>query len=136
MITVGWCEKVSLPLLNIKSMRAKIDTGARTSAIHAYHVTPYSHEGQMYLSFTLHPSKNKYVPCEALMADERVVKSSNGHMETRYVIITPLLINGESWPIEITLTNRDEMGFPFLLGRSAMHRRLLVNPSKRYLIQP
>jgi len=133
---VGWREWVALPALGIDAIKAKIDTGASTSSLHAVHVRRFVEDGRERVEFEVHPRQrhtDKTVRCVADVCDERLVTSSSGHREKRLVIRTPILIAGRSWPIELTLANRDTMGFRMLLGRAAMHGRLLVDPSASFL---
>lgn len=133
---VGWREWIGLPELGIDRIKAKVDTGASTSSIHAVHVKRFKENGIERVRFEVHPMQRRTdvtVECVADVFDERHVTSSTGHREKRLVIRTPILIAGRSWPIELTLANRDTMGFRMLLGRAAMHGRLLVDPSASYL---
>lgn len=133
---VGWREWVALPELGIQHIKAKIDTGARTSALHAFDVKPHQEDGTYRVQFKIHPIQKDdttIINCEADVYDERWITDSGGHRELRFVIKTPIIVNNVSWPIEITLTNRDTMGFRMLLGRTAMHERLIVDPSQSFL---
>lgn len=136
-ILVGWRETVSLPDLGIDKINAKIDTGARTSCIHTFRLETFSKDGKKWVRFWVHPeqkSQAKEVVCEALIVDERSVRDSGGHEEMRYVISSTLKIGQGSWPIEITLTNRENMAFRMLLGRTAMHHKIIVDPVQSFLI--
>ncbi|MEH6638707.1 MAG: ATP-dependent zinc protease [Porticoccaceae bacterium] len=136
-ITVGWREWLSLPELGLPPVKAKIDTGARTSCLHAFSLQPFSRDGKPWVRFGMHPNQrdiSKEIFCEAEVIDERIVTDSGGHKETRYVILTQLVLPTASWPIEVTLTNRDSMRFRMLLGRSAMQGRIVVMPDQSYLL--
>lgn len=134
---IGWREWVSLPEIGIKRIKAKVDTGARTSALHAFEVDPYKRARQDRVRFYMHPfqeRKDIVVECDALVVDYRAVTDSGGHKEKRYVIQTQIVLGGEAWPIEITLTDRETMKFRMLLGRTAMRKHVIVDPGKSYLL--
>lgn len=136
---IGWREWVSLPELHIERIKAKIDTGARTSALHAFDLKPTHTNGANRIQFKIHPiqeDESTVLICTANIHDERWITDSGGHRERRFVIKTPILLGDMTWPIEITLTNRDTMGFRMLLGRTAMDERLIVDPSQSFLMRP
>lgn len=133
---IGWREVVGLPDLNIDKIKVKVDTGARTSALHAHRITTFSKDNATYVRFFVHPNQHKKKPeieCTALVVDEREVKNSGGKATKRFVIRTHIKTGDAIWPIELTLTNRDEMGFRMLLGRQAVRRRFLVDPGRSYI---
>ena len=133
---IGWREWVSLPDLGLKSIKAKVDTGARTSSLHAYDVEEFKRGGRKMIRFVLHPeqrSVKETVHTEAPLIDHRRVKPSSGHSELRPVILTTVELMGQRWEVEFTLTRRDEMGFRMLLGRQAMRGRFVVDPGRSYL---
>jgi hypothetical protein len=134
-MVLGWREWVGLPTLGVPFIKAKLDTGARTSAIHAYDIEPFERDGVTWLRFVLHPDQRSTrlsVPCEAPMLDRRAVRSSDGALSDRYAILTPLSVAGFNWNIELTLAGRDDMGFRMLLGREALRGRVLVDPGAAY----
>ncbi|MCW9023638.1 MAG: ATP-dependent zinc protease [Gammaproteobacteria bacterium] len=136
-ITIGWREWCSLPELGLNNIKAKIDTGARTSCLHAFSTEDYIRDGQKWVRFGMHPNQkdtNTEIYCEAKIVDERDVTDSGGHKEKRYVISTQLVLGSQQWPIELTLTNRDSMTFRMLLGRTAMKERVIVNPDKSFIL--
>lgn len=133
--TAGWREWVGLERLGVLRIKAKLDTGARTSAIHAFDVDSFSRDGERWVRFSIHPlQKNDAVAiaCEEKVADIRTVTNPGGRREKRYIIRTDLTLGGETWPIDLSLTDRDEMGFRLLIGRTAMHGKLLVDPDRSY----
>lgn len=134
-IRVGWREWVGLPDLGIDSLKAKIDTGARTSALHTFALETGHEHGQRVVRFGVHPRQHdtdlvKW--CQAPITDERDVRDSGGHRERRYVIVTDLVMGSRRWPIEVTLTSRDTMLFRMLIGRTAMSA-LHVDPGASFL---
>lgn len=136
MIQVGWREWLALPDIGLPAIKAKVDTGAKTSALHAFYVERFRHNGGDWVRFGVHPiqkDSKTIVHCEAPLLGSRVVSDSGGHRERRFVIETRVQLSGHEWPIELTLTNRDNMLFRMLLGRRAMEARILVNPTASYL---
>ncbi len=132
---IGWREWVGLPDLGIKAIKVKVDTGARSSSLHAFDVQEFSRDGVSWVRFQIHPvqrSSDQAATAEAPVFAFRSVRSSSGKAAIRPVIITRVLLLGVSWPIELTLANRDEMGFRMLLGREACRRRFLVDAGKSY----
>ncbi|WOD39406.1 ATP-dependent zinc protease [Nodosilinea sp. E11] len=133
---IGWREWVALPALGVDAIKAKIDTGARSSSLHAFGVERFERGGRAMVRFQAHPlqrNDDDSVTAEAVLLDHRLVRNSGGQAELRPVIETPVQVGGVVWAIELTLTNRDEMGFRMLLGRQAVRRRYLVDPGRSYL---
>lgn len=127
---------MALPQLGIPAIKAKVDTGARTSALHAFELEPFEQDGVAKVRFGIHPLQRRndiMLYCTVDVVDQRVVSDSGGHREKRYVIRTPILVGRAIWTIELTLTDRDTMLFRMLLGRTAMHRRLVIDPSLSYV---
>lgn len=129
-----WC---AFPELGIPTIKARVDSGAKTSALHAINIAPFIKNDTNWVKFDINPIQNNLktvIHCEARLVDKRIVKSSSGFREQRYVIQSILEIGESKWPIEMTLTNRDSMGFRMLLGREAMSGRVLVDPEQKYLL--
>ncbi|MEO1475489.1 MAG: 30S ribosomal protein S6--L-glutamate ligase [Pseudomonadota bacterium] len=136
--TLGWEEWLALPGLGLPAIRAKVDTGARTSALHATVIEPFGSEKNPQVRFLLQPDPDDpslEITCSARVVDRRNVTSSNGETELRYVIETPVEMGGRMWPIEITLTNRDTMAYRMLFGRAAILDDMVVDPN-RSCVQP
>ena len=132
---IGWREWVGLPDLGIKSIKAKVDTGARSSSLHAFDVEEFKREGESWVCFKLHPVQRKsmkIVESESKVLEYRSVRSSSGKAALRPVIVTNIALLGFIWPVELTLANRDEMGFRMLVGREAFRRRFLVDAGNSY----
>lgn len=133
---LGWREWVALPELKLMEIKAKIDTGARSSALHAFAIEPYRKGGQRWVMFAIHPLQKRCdvsVECHAEVKDRRLVMDSGGHKQRRYVIETQLVLGRSVIKAEMTLTNRDSMSFRMLLGRTAMDARFIVDPGASYL---
>ena len=134
---LGWREWVSLPELGIPAIKAKIDTGAKTSALHAFRIQPFVRNKTDHVRFWLHPLQNKRkieLECEAPVIQKRNVKNSGGQREERYVIESDICIGDHTWTIEMTLTSREDMMFRMLLGRSAIRDgKLKIDPSASYV---
>ncbi len=137
MQVLGWREWLSLPELGIKHIKAKIDTGARTSALHAFYLEPFEREGEPWVRFKIHPYQKDdrlVVESEARVIDQRSVRDSGGHAENRYVIETTILIGEQSVTAEVTLTRRESMLFRMLLGRTALKGRFSVDPDRSFAL--
>lgn len=135
-IPLGWREWIALPDLRIPRIKAKIDTGARTSALHAFRVEPFTRDQQPWVRFAIHPLQGdtgNVVDCEAPVKDRRIVRDSGGHEELRYVIDTLIEIGEERFRAEMTLTDRDTMVFRVLLGRTALRALYVIHPGRSYL---
>lgn len=132
---IGWREWIALPNLGIATIKAKVDTGARSSSLHAIHLEEFTRRGADWVRFEVHPiqrSSKEVICAEARVLEYRLVRSSSGKATKRPVIITDVSLLGETWTIELTLANRDEMGFRMLLGREAIRRRFLVDSGRSY----
>lgn len=141
-LTVGWREWVALPELGLLALRAKVDTGAETSALHAFDVETYREGGAPFVRFKAQPllRRGPVVVCTAPVVDERRVTASSGQGERRVVIATTLRLGVRAdapvWPIEVTLADRSAMRFPMLLGREALAGRVVVDPAASFLLGP
>ena len=136
---IGWREWLALPDLGIAHIKAKVDTGARTSALHAFAVKPYAQHGTPRVRFSVHPWQKRrdlVAHCDAAVVDRRWVRDSGGHRERRYVIETLATLGDQQWTIELTLTDRENMLFRLLLGRGALEQRFIVVPDESYLLGP
>lgn len=136
-LLVGCIESCDLPELEIHDLHIRVDTGAKTSSLHVDNISREKVGGKVWVKFDLHPeihSVSSVLTCKALLRDVRTVKSSNGGLEERYVIRTPIRLGDSQWSIDITLTNRSDMSYLMLLGREAMGERLLVDPSASFLL--
>jgi ribosomal protein S6--L-glutamate ligase len=136
-VIVGSEEWCAFPQLGIPTIKARVDSGAKTSALHAVNIVPFEKEGENWVKFDINPIQNNtkaVIHCHAPLVDKRIVKSSSGFREQRYVIATEIQVGESVWEAEVTLTNRDSMGFRMLLGREAMSGRLLVDPEQKFLL--
>ncbi len=130
-LLIGRSEWCALPQLRIPLIKAKIDTGAKTSALHAFNIKLTTRKGNNFVSFDINPLQTNdtlVIHCHAPVIDQRAIVSSNGHKEQRYVITTTLQLGPDKWPIEVTLSNRDPLRYRMLLGREALNNRVLINP--------
>jgi ribosomal protein S6--L-glutamate ligase len=137
-IIVGSEEWCGLPQLNIPAIKARVDSGAKTSALHAVNIMPFKKDGNLWVSYEVHPLQRDgktTVHCESLVLDRRKIKSTSGLVEMRYVVKTSIEFAETNWEIEITLTNRDSMGYRMLLGRQAMAGKILVDPESSFLLE-
>ena len=132
---IGWREWVGLPDFGIKAIKVKVDTGARSSSLHAFDRQLFEREGAEWVRFKIHPvqrKSNKTVEAEARVLEFRNVRSSSGVSARRPVIITNVTLLGITWPVELTLASRAEMGFRMLLGREAFRGQFLVDAGKSF----
>ena len=137
LLVFGWREWVQLPSLGLPAVKAKVDTGARTSAIHAFKLRPFFDGGVQHIEFLLHPRQRDIetvATCTAKVVDKRSVTDSGGHSEERWIIETLLSVGPRAWDIEISLTARDNMRFRMLIGRTALKNHALVDSSASYLV--
>ncbi len=133
--TIGWREWLALPDLGISHLKAKIDTGARSSSLHAFDIETFTRQDEVFVRFKVHPAQRsdlKTVNCEAKVHDVRHIRSSSGETQERFVILTNVRWKKEVWPVEMTLADRSQMGFRMLVGREAIRGRVLVHPGKSY----
>jgi hypothetical protein len=137
LIMVGWREWTLFPELTDIPIKAKVDTGARTSALHAFYIEPYTVDEKPFVKFLIHPYQKNLdvqVECHAPVVDQRMVSDSGGHKENRYVIERQFVIGGQSFRAELTLTDRDSMLFRLLLGRNVLKNRYAVDSGSSFLL--
>ncbi len=134
-LTVGWRELVSLPELGLAGIPAKIDTGARTSSLHAHVLDDFRRDGERFVRFAVDWGGERH-HCEAVHVDVRGITSSNGEQQTRFVIKTPLTVGNLTFRAEISLADRSQMQFPMLIGRTALRRRMVVDSGHSWLQSP
>ena len=133
--TIGWREWVALPDLGVAAVKAKIDTGAKTSSLHALEIEEFRRRGALWVRFRMQPYQQQsqtIIEAEALLTEYRHVRSSNGQLDHRPVIRTRITLLGQTWPIELSLSDRHEMGFRMLLGREALRERFWVDPGASF----
>jgi len=133
--TIGWREWLALPELGVERLKAKVDTGARSSSLHAFDLQIDGDEPGSWVHFSIHPMQRKSdleVRCKARLHEHRYIRSSNGQRELRPIIRTSVVLCGERWPIDLALTSRDAMGFRMLLARQAIRGKFLVDPGRSY----
>ena len=133
---LGWEEWASFPKLGLPAIIAKIDTGARTSALHAFAIEPFGTDAKPFVRFGIHPVPDRpdiEIFCSAKMVGRREITSSNGESEWRYVIEAEVQIGDQNWPIEVTLTNRENLLYRMLLGRTAIKEDITVDPNRSFL---
>ena len=134
-LVLGWQEWIALPELGLPALKAKIDTGAKTSALHTYRIEPFGTTKRPKVRFTVHPDPKRShleITASAPVVDQREVTSSNGERELRFVIATLIQIGAHGWPIEVTLTNRERMSYRMLIGRQAIRPNVLVDPDASF----
>jgi len=137
LVLVGWREWAGLPDLGAGRIGAKIDTGAKGSALHAFKIKEFETDGVRHVEFWLHTLQGKEqreIFCHALIAGKRLIKSSNGLEEERIAIETDLRLGEQLWKINLTLTNRETMEFPLLIGRDALGGKFMIDPAESYLL--
>jgi hypothetical protein len=135
---IGWREVVALPQLGIRSIKAKVDTGARSSSVHAFDIECFDRHGVEWVRFSIYPKQRSQanpIRAEAPVLDLREIRSSTGQLQQRYVILTNVELMGQSWPIELTLASREVMGFRMLLGRQAIRGRMVVDPQRSFCMR-
>lgn len=135
-IQLGWKEWISLPQLGVHAIKAKVDTGARTSALHALNIDPFERDHLDHVRFQISPMPRRphvLIDCVAPLVGRKVITSSNGEKEERFIIETALSMGGHAWPIEMSLTNRESMITRVLLGRQAMTETTVIRPTEKYL---
>ena len=133
-IELGWAELVDIEIFGLNGIRAKIDTGARTSALHATEITTFIRDGKDWVRFLSETGPDAdHIWCEAPLIEQRCVTSSNGVDEMRYIIDAQIKLAGISLPVQLSLTDRTPMAFPMLIGRTALKRHFLVNVSRKYM---
>lgn len=132
---VGWREMICLPDFKLTDVKAKIDTGAKTSALHAEEIEVFTEKGKKYVRFLFETEEGKKKHIKTRFIEEREIKSSTGQKTIRPVVTTKIRLGKSEFDIEVTLINRDLMGFKMLIGREALNGRFLINPARSYLLK-
>lgn len=135
--SVGWREWAAFPDFGIERIKAKVDTGAKTSAIHAFDIDVEERGGERFVAFSVSPEQRRRLPqirCVAPLVGPRLIRCSNGAVEDRYVVSTHLKLGDRIFVVELSLAARDEMGFRLLLGRDALRKRFLIDPGASFLL--
>jgi hypothetical protein len=136
-IIAGWREWAGLPTFTDHRIKAKLDTGAKISAVHAFRISEIEEDDGLYAEFHLHPAQKRRRPevfCRAPVIDRRLIRSSNGAVQERLIVESVLRLGRRAWTIEISLANRDDMGFRLLLGRDALRRRVAIDPARSFVL--
>ncbi|CAL1240013.1 ATP-dependent zinc protease family protein [Candidatus Methylocalor cossyra] len=136
-LVIGWREWVRLDSLGLPPIKAKIDTGARTSALHAFKLTTFLRGGSRWVRFSIHPFQHDLSvvrSCEAPVVDRRAIADSGGHRQIRYIVQSDITLGNQTWSIELSLTRRETMRFRLLLGRTALNGRFLIDPGRSYCL--
>jgi len=136
-LVAGWREWAQLPELGVDYIKVKIDTGAKTSSLHAFQLSTVTHSGQDYVKFDIHPIQDNdtiIYTCISPIVDYRWITSSTGHRQQRFIIETQLKIGDYASLVQLSLANRDEMGFRMLIGRAALKKEVLVDPAHSFLL--
>ncbi len=134
---IGWREWACLPLLQLRPLKAKLDTGAKTCALHAFYIEPFERAGVAWVRFGIHPKlkvRDFIVHCEAPLLDRREVMDSGGHRELRCVIKTDLMLGNLTFATEVTLTDRETLQYRMLIGRNALRDRFLIDSTQSYAL--
>jgi hypothetical protein len=135
-IVAGWREWVRLPGIEVEWIKVKLDTGARSSAIHAFDIHEFTRDGESWVRFSIHPwqrTQEESVEVELPIHDRRRVRSSTGHVQERYVVLIDVTLLDRTVTAEVTLTSRDQMGFRMLIGREALRQGYLIDSRRSYL---
>ncbi len=133
---IGACEWIALPELGIERLRARVDTGAKSCALHASHIEPFDQDGENWVRFRVYlgfPKARSERFCQAQLKAVRAVRSTSGESEKRYTIRTPIIIGHSRWLVDVTLADRGRMRYRMLLGRKAMENHALVYPARTFL---